>query len=73
MKSKGVTFHMKATERYVPVILFIKLYKVVLTFESVNEIHGCSLAESGGPWRLTSALGRLENLTFFVQIICRAP
>ena len=28
----------KATERYFPVVLFIMLYKVVLTFESVDEI-----------------------------------
>jgi len=29
---------MKATEQYFPVVLFILLYKVVLTFESVDEI-----------------------------------
>ena len=29
---------MKATEKYFPVVLFIMLYKVVLTFESVHEI-----------------------------------
>ena len=32
---------MKATEQYFPVALFIMLYKVVLTFESVNEILKC--------------------------------
>ena len=32
---------MKATEQYVPVILFIMLYKMVLTFESVDEILWC--------------------------------
>ena len=32
---------MKATEQYFPVVLFIMLYKVVLTFESVNEIPKC--------------------------------
>ena len=32
---------MKATEQYFPVILFIMLYKVVLTFESVDEILWC--------------------------------
>ena len=41
MKSHGVTIQMKATEQYVPVVLFIMLYKVVLTFESVNEILWC--------------------------------
>ena len=29
---------MKATEQYFPVVLFIMLYKVVLTFESADEI-----------------------------------
>jgi len=32
---------MKATEQYFPVVLFIMLYKVVLTFESMNEILKC--------------------------------
>ena len=35
---KSVTTEMKATEQYFPVVLFIMLYKVVLTFESVDEI-----------------------------------
>ena len=30
---------MKATEQYFPVVLFILLYKVVLTFESVDESY----------------------------------
>ena len=38
MKSLSVTIEMKATKQYFPVVLFIKLYKVVLTFEFVNEI-----------------------------------
>ena len=38
MKSSSVTIQMKATEQYFPVVLFIVLYKVVLTFESVDEI-----------------------------------
>ena len=28
---------MKATEQYFPVLLFIMLYKMILTFESVDE------------------------------------
>ena len=32
-----MTIHMKATEQYFPVVLFIMMYKVVLTFESVDE------------------------------------
>ena len=38
MKSYGVTIQMKASEQYFPVVLFIMLYKVVLTLESVDEI-----------------------------------
>ena len=38
MKSYGMTIQMKATEQYFPVVLFIMLYKVVLTFESADEI-----------------------------------
>ena len=38
MKFKSVTIQMKATEQYFPVVLFIMLYKVVLAFESVDEI-----------------------------------
>ena len=36
MISCSVTFQMKASEQYFPVVLFIVLYKVVLTFESVD-------------------------------------
>ena len=36
MKSLNVTIHMKSTEQYFPVVLFITLYKVILTFETVN-------------------------------------
>ena len=32
---------MKAAVQYFPVVLFIILYKVVLTFESVDEILKC--------------------------------
>ena len=32
---------MKATEQYFPVVLFIMLYKAVLTFESMGEILKC--------------------------------
>jgi len=33
---------MKATEQCFPVVLFIMLYKVVLTFEFVDEILNCN-------------------------------
>ena len=32
---------MKATKQYFPVVLFIMLYKVILTFESVDQILKC--------------------------------
>jgi len=41
VKSLSVTIQMKAIEQYFPVMLFIMLYKVVLTFESVDEISMC--------------------------------
>ena len=41
MKSYGVTIQMKATEQYFPVVLLNMLYKVVLTFESADEILWC--------------------------------
>ena len=34
---------MKATEQFFPVALFILLYKVVLTFESVDEIYSMTI------------------------------
>ena len=43
MKSSSITNQIKATEQYFTVVLFIKLYKVVLTFESVDEILKCDL------------------------------
>ena len=41
MKSESVTLQMKATEQYFPVVLFIMLYKVVLTFASVDKALNC--------------------------------
>ena len=38
MKFYDVTIQMKATEQFFTVVLFIMLYKVALTFESVDEI-----------------------------------
>ena len=43
MKSKSVTIKMKATEQHFPVMLFIMLYKVVLTFEPVHEIQSVTI------------------------------
>jgi len=40
---------MKATEQYFPVVLFIMLYKVILTFESVDEILWCDHSNETSP------------------------
>ena len=41
MKSLSVTIQVKATEQYFPVVLFIVLYKLALSSESVDEILKC--------------------------------
>ena len=41
MKSSSVTIQTKAIGQYLPVVLFIMLYKVVLSFEAVDEILKC--------------------------------
>ena len=46
---------MKATEQYFPVVLFIMLYKVVLTFESADEILKCDHS----------------NESYWVELSCR--
>ena len=40
-QSSRVTIQMKGTEQYFSVALFIMLYKVLLAFESVDEILWC--------------------------------
>ena len=40
---------MKVTEQYIPLVLFIMLYKVVLTFESVDEILKCDHSNESIP------------------------
>ena len=41
MKPQCMTIQMKAIEQYFHVLLFIMLYKVVLTFKSVDESLVC--------------------------------
>ena len=38
MKFESVTIQMKATEQYFPVVMFVMLSKVVLTFEPVDGV-----------------------------------
>ena len=42
MKFCSVTIQMKATEQYFPVVLFILLYDVVLSFVTVDGILRCN-------------------------------
>lgn len=37
---------MKATEQYLPVVLFVMVYKVVVTFDSVDEILSCDHSDT---------------------------
>ena len=39
---KSLNNQTKATSKYFAVVLFIMLYKVVLTFESVDKVLNCS-------------------------------
>ena len=41
MKCQSVTIRKKATKQYFPVVQFVMLYKVDLTFESAVEILKC--------------------------------
>ena len=53
MKSYGATIQMKATEQYFTVVLFIMLYKVVLTFKIFDEIIWCDHSNESY-WKLLS-------------------
>ena len=53
-----VTNQMKATEQYFSVVLFVVLYKVALSFESVDKILYCNHANEGPG-------GKRAQLTFF--------
>ena len=63
---------MKATEQYFPVVVFITLYKVVLTFESVDEILKCDHSNESYKAVLSSGticmLYKIVRLAFEVTI-----
>ena len=44
-----MTIQTKATEQHFPVVVFIMLYKVVLTFESVDEMLWCDHSNETSP------------------------
>ena len=61
---------MKATEQYVPVVLLIMLYKVVLTFESVDEILKCDHSNQSY-WAILSC--GAASLVYKVWVFERDP
>jgi len=63
MKSLSVTIQMKATEQYFPVVLFIMLYMVVLTFELVGEVLACDHSNES----YLAVLSRATVLYYAVQ------
>ena len=66
MKSLSVTIQMKATEQYFPVVLFIMLYKVIQTFETVGEILKCDHSNESY-WAVLS-FGVVYYAVFVIQI-----
>ena len=69
-------FTSPTTQAPVELWLSITIHKATKGFPKTYPLEtyqGCALAEPGGPWRLTFALGRLENHRFFIQIIRWAP
>ena len=61
MKSSSVTIEMKATKQYFPVVLFIMLFKVVLTFEFVNEILSGTIQVKTTEWYFPVVLFVMPN------------
>ena len=53
-----MTIQMKDTEQYFPVVLFIMLYQVVLTFEYVDEILKCD--HSNESYRAVQSCGAVH-------------
>ena len=72
MKSYGMAIQMKAAVRYPPVVLFITLYKVLLTFESVGEILKCDRSNKSY-WAVLSCgtvyYAKLQNFTVWVNVV----
>ena len=67
---------MKATERYFPVMLFIMLYKVVLTFDSADEHLRCNHPNES--YLAVLCCGTVCCTTFFkkiskmISVMCKA-
>ena len=58
----------------IPKMMPVSLPFIILRLHcTMISYQGCALAEHGGPWLPTVALGRQEDLSFFIEIICWAP
>ena len=72
MKSYGVAIQMKAAVQYSPVVLFIMLYKVLLTFEYVDEILKCDHWNESY-WAVLSCgtvyYATLQNFAVWVNVV----
>ena len=65
MKSLSTTIHLKAIEQYFPVVSFIMLYKMVLTFESVDGILKCDhLDETSLVKYVHKKIEKIQDITF---------
>ena len=79
IKSYSAIIQVKATEQYFPVVLFIMLYKVVLSSESVDEIVKCDCiqmkATQGAKKIIFTAchLGKLKLAFTSPEVISTSP
>ena len=55
---------MKATEQYFPLVLFIMLQKVILTFNSVDEILKCDHSNESNFFIIKSNFSLNNNMKF---------
>ena len=75
MKTSSVTIQMKATEQYFSMVLFIMLYKVFLTFKSVDKIVKCDHSNESN-WAVLScgtAYHAVQGGSNFVDKILQCP
>ena len=64
---------MKATEQYFPVVLFIMLHKVVLTFESSDKIQEKDIKTKAFMWYgvvLSLSLRRHLSIKLACSVLC---
>ena len=73
MTSQSIAIQVKAIEQYYPVVLFVVLYRVVLTFQSVNENPVCANSNKKPNDILTSASEqRFPAILFILLYNCFA-